>query len=92
MKNANGIKIIHTARFLKSLKRLPKPIREKTEEGDRIFRKNPSDPALNTHKLHGRFKKFWAYSVDHSNRVIFIFRNKNEVVYYEIDPHSIYDK
>lgn len=92
MKNANGIKIINTARFLKSLRRLPKSVREKVEERDHVFRKNPFDPTLNTHKLHGRLKKFWAYSVDYSYRVIFIFRDGNEAIYYEVGPHNIYGK
>ena len=90
MINGNGIRIIHTARFLKSFKRLPKSIQEKAFGRDIIFRKNPFDPRLDTHKLHGRFKDYWAYSVDYHCRVIFIFSEPKIVSYYDIGFHPIY--
>lgn len=74
MKNGNGINIIHSARFLKSFKRLGWSLRQKATKRDIIFRKNPFDPRLGAHKLHGQFVGFWAYSVDHHYRVIFTFR------------------
>ena len=91
MTNSNGIKIIHTARFLKSFKRLPKLIQEKAFERDIIFRKNQFDSRLDTHKLHGRFKDYWAYSVDYHYRVIFIFSESKIVWYYDIGLHPIYE-
>ncbi len=91
MPNGNGIKIIHSARFLKSLKRLPKSLKEKVVEHDAIFRKNPFDSRLEAHKLHGRFKGFWAYSVDYHYRVIFIFEGTKTATYYDVGPHDIYD-
>lgn len=92
MPNGNGIKIIHAARFLKSVKRLPGDVRQRLNERDAIFRKDPSDNKLDTHKLHGRFKNFWAYSVDYKYRVIFIFNDAKTITYYDIGQHNIYDK
>ena len=92
MKSDNGIRIIHTARFLKSAKQLPPSIRKKLTERDICFRTDFFDPRLTTHKLHGRFKGFWAYSVDFRYRVIFIFRDQKTVIYYDIGAHHIYDK
>ena len=91
MKNGSGmIKITSSARFLKSLKRLPQPIQEKADERHRIFKKNPFDFRLATHKLHGRFTGFWAYSVDYHYRVIFVFENTHTVTYHDIGSHHIY--
>ena len=90
MTSNNGIKVVHAARFLKSLKRLPWRIQEKIAERHDIFTQNPFDPRLDTHKLHGRFKEFWAYSVDHRYRVIFIFKNPHTVIYYDTGLHPIY--
>ena len=90
MTNNNGIKVGHAARFLKSLKRLPRRIQDKAEECHNIFRANPFDPRLDTHKLHGRLQGFWAYSVDRRYRVIFIFKDAHVVMYYDIGLHPIY--
>ena len=90
MTSDNGIRVSKTARFLKSLKRLPRSVQQKGEERDGIFRKNPFDSRLDTHKLHGRFQGFWAYSVDYHYRVIFIFEDQKTVTYYDIGLHKIY--
>ena len=92
MKSDNGIRIIHTARFLKSAKQLPRSILKKLTERDIYFRTDCFDPRLHTHKLHGRFKGLWAYSVDFHYRVIFIFRDQKTVIYYDVGSHHIYDK
>lgn len=81
MPNGNGIRVRYTARFLKSSKRLEKRVVKKLAERDRLFRKSPFDPGLDTHKLHGRWKGYWAYSVDYHYRVIFVFEDAKAVTY-----------
>lgn len=90
MKNDNGIKVIQSARFLKAARKLPEPILKKAEARDALFRKNPFDPQLRTHKLHGPLDGFYAYSVDHRYRIIFSFQNSKTIVYHEIGTHRIY--
>lgn len=90
MPNGNGTRVRYTARFLKSAGRLEKRIAEKLAERDRLFRKNPFDSILDTHKLHGRWKGYWAYSVDYRYRVIFIFGDIKTATYYDVGPHPIY--
>ena len=92
MKSSNGIKIAvyHTARFLKSLKRLGQFTQKKAEERNGIFKKDPFDSRLDTHKLHGRFQGFWAYSVDYHYRVVFVFKDSETVTYWDIGPHHMY--
>lgn len=52
------IKSIFThPRFDKSYKKLPKRIKNKAKEKERIFRENPFDPRLGTHKLSGKEKE-----------------------------------
>lgn len=90
MTNDSGVSVVYTARFLKSLKKLPAAVVEKMEERNSIFQVNPFDSRLGAHKLHGRFRGFWAYSVDYRYRVIFIFSGQKTAVYYNIGDHSIY--
>ncbi|MDZ4299899.1 MAG: hypothetical protein U1A26_03180 [Candidatus Sungbacteria bacterium] len=57
---------------------------------DVLFRKNPFDPLLHTHKLHGPLSDFYAYSVDHNYRIIFSFQDKKTATYNEIGTYRVY--
>ena len=66
-------------------------IKKKAIEQERLFRVNSFDSRLHTHKLHGPLSEFWAFSVDHTNRVIFVFVEANIVVFYSVGDHDIYN-
>ena len=90
MTKNNGVNVIFSARFLRSAKRLPAEIQKKLEKRSALFKNNPFDPQLGTHKLHGELQGFWAYSVDYHYRVVFVFNNKKITTYYDIGTHAIY--
>lgn len=52
-----------TSKFKKSYKRLLKEVKEKAIEKEKIFRDNPFDSRLDTHKLHGKYKNYWAFTI-----------------------------
>ena len=85
------VKHVHVApRFFKSFERLPASIQRLATEKDALFRANPSDPRLRTHKLKGALEGAWAYSVNYQYRVLFRFLSGDEVLYYDIGTHDIY--
>jgi addiction module RelE/StbE family toxin len=84
------IEIYPTSQFKKSYKKLPKIIQKKAERREKIFISNPFNPVLETHKLKGRLKNYWSYSVDENYRILFRFENKNKVIYFDIGTHEIY--
>lgn len=84
------MKIVYTSKFAKEYKKLPKEIKLLAEEKEKIFRKKPFNSILDTHKLHGRFKDFWSFSIDFKYRIVFEFRENNAVYFYSIGDHSIY--
>jgi len=84
------MKIYYSSKFEREYKKLPKYIKELAEEKEKIFRNNPFDPRLNTHKLSGRLKEFWAFSIDSKYRTIFEFIEKDIVWFHLIGDHSIY--
>ncbi|MBU3918493.1 type II toxin-antitoxin system RelE/ParE family toxin [Patescibacteria group bacterium] len=85
------MEIEYSRRFFKSLEKLPEFIQEKAEEKDDIFRQNAFHPLLQTHKLKGKLKNYCSYSVDNKYRVLFRFKNKNKVIYFDIGTHDIYN-
>ncbi len=67
-----------TPRFRKSYKKLPGEIKEKKAKvKESLFRKNPFDKRLKTHKLLGKEKESWVFWVDYSYRIKFIFLTEN---------------
>lgn len=74
-------------KFEKSYQKFPKRIKEKAKEKEFIFRKNPFDPQLKTHKLSGEDKECWAFWVTYSIRIKFTFLKSKEVLFLDIGPH-----
>lgn len=83
-------KIYYKNIFLKKLKKLPVSIQQKAFEKEKIFKKDYFAPQLKTHKLHGRFKNFYAFSVDFEYRIIFDFDKNKNIRFYSIGKHDIY--
>lgn len=84
--------IDYGTKYIRSFKKLPTPVKQKAREKEKLFRRNPFDPASETHKLHGKFRDYWAYSVDNKYRVIFRFLNGDQVLFFDIGLHLIYGK
>ena len=84
------MRIRYSPKFSRQYKKLSQEVRENAERKEKIFRKNPFDLRLKTHKLHGSDEGFMAFSVNYSFRIIFSFE-EDEVVFYEIGDHDIYD-
>ncbi|HLB95933.1 MAG TPA: type II toxin-antitoxin system mRNA interferase toxin, RelE/StbE family [Patescibacteria group bacterium] len=84
------IKIETTIRFDRSLSKLPNAIQQETLKKVAIFRENSFDPRLRTHKLKGKLKNSWSFSINYSHRVVFEMIGKNTVLFYDIGDHRIY--
>ncbi|MEK7107114.1 MAG: type II toxin-antitoxin system mRNA interferase toxin, RelE/StbE family [Patescibacteria group bacterium] len=79
-----------SSKFRKSYKKLPKNVREKATEKEQIFRANAFDTRLDTHKLHGKYKEFWAFTVVNQYRIMFAFVDANTADFVNIGTHDIY--
>jgi len=79
-----------SSRFEKSYKKLPSKIQIKAKQKEAIFRINPFDDRLKTHKLKGEKQDSLAFWIDYSYRIKFIFLNKYEVLFLDIGTHDIY--
>jgi addiction module RelE/StbE family toxin len=53
-----------------------------------LFRNNPFDPKLRTHKLSGKLKDLWSFSIEYDLRVIFSFAEQNKVIFVDIGGHK----
>ncbi len=83
-------KIHYSSRFIRDFKKLSVSKQHLAVKQEEEFRKDPFLPNLRTHKLTGKLKGFWAFSITYQGRVIFRFLAKNEVIFYKIGSHAIY--
>jgi len=79
-----------SSKFERQYKKLSNNIKNVAKNKERIFRINPFDPRLDTHKLHGKDKDMWSFSVTRSYRIKFIFLAKVSILFLEIGTHDIY--
>ena len=77
-----------SSKFKKQYKKLPIYIKLKAKARENFFIINPFDPRLETHKLHGKDRECWAYSIDRNYRIKFIFKNDVSILYLNIGTHG----
>jgi mRNA-degrading endonuclease YafQ of YafQ-DinJ toxin-antitoxin module len=81
--------------FSSSFKRVfKKRIKGNTELETRFWQKleqftvNPFEPGLKMHRLSGKLKEFWSFSVDYDARVLFYFTEDEKAVFVDIGNHD----
>ncbi|MBI5638651.1 MAG: type II toxin-antitoxin system mRNA interferase toxin, RelE/StbE family [Nitrospinae bacterium] len=84
------MKIIYSPLFARQYKSLNSSLKLIAEKKEIVFRANPFDARLKTHKLQGRLKDFWAFSLDRKNRIVFEFGEQGTVYFHSVGDHSIY--
>ena len=84
------MKIYYSSKFEREYKRLSVMAKKRTEIAGKLFRQSYFHPKLKTHKLSGRLKDYWAFSIDIKYRIIFEFYKKDTIWFHSIGDHSIY--
>lgn len=85
------IKIAYSPSFKRSYKRKiavgserEAKLRSKLE----LFMNDPFDNALRTHKLSGKLKNYWSFSIEYDLRVIFYFEDAETAVLVDLGTHT----
>ena len=82
--------IIFTPTFKKSFQRLPKKIQLEAAVKENIFRGDAFAVSIRTHKLKGKFKEYYSFSIDYSYRIVFRFLKQDQVLFVDCGNHSVY--
>ena len=76
--------------FEKHYRKLPKRVKQEAQKKEGLFRNYPFDPVLKTHKLHGAKSEAYAFWINYSYRIKFIFLDPATVLYLDVGKHDIY--
>lgn len=90
MKPRRITKILYSSHFERALKTLHRDALIFVDEREKIFRSNCFDTRLRTHKLKGKFKKYWSFSITYSLRILFEFVDTDAVSFIDIGDHALY--
>lgn len=69
---------------------MPKSQLKSLGRQENIFRENPFDPQLKTHKLKGELKDLYSFSISYHWRIVFHFESDTMVVFDAIGTHEVY--
>lgn len=79
-----------TSLFERHYRKLPQRVKEAARKRELAFRENPFGSTLRTHRLHGKEKDAYAFWIDYSYRIKFIFLDEETVLFLDIGTHDIY--
>lgn len=83
------MRILYTSKFEREYKKLPPEIWQEAKRREKIFRINPRDHRLKTHKLKGNLGDYWSFSVTHKHRIVFKFVD-DYAVFHFVGDHRVY--
>jgi addiction module RelE/StbE family toxin len=76
--------------FLRDFKKFS--LQAQTDAKDKIdlFRDIRNHEHLQVHKLKGKLKEYYSFSVTYSHRIVFTYQDKSTIVFIAIGDHDIY--
>ncbi|MCB9805984.1 type II toxin-antitoxin system mRNA interferase toxin, RelE/StbE family [Candidatus Nomurabacteria bacterium] len=80
--------IVANKKFDKKVSKQSLEVQKELKNRIRIFAYNKNHPILKTHKLSGKLKGLWSFSVSGDIRVIFDQSQKGVIILVDIGSHS----
>lgn len=83
-------KIYQDPRFKRLLLKMPAFVQRAFLEKEFLIRTDIFHPSLETHKLHGKYKKYYALTITGQYRFLFEFLADDQILLINIGTHEIY--
>lgn len=84
------MEIEYSTHFRRAYQRLPREVQRRAERREALFRRDSFHPVLETHKLHGKLREFFSFSIDRKYRIVFKFVGRQGAVFLDVGDHDIY--
>lgn len=82
--------ITYTPSFVRQFKKFVPALQDEVIEKIELFKKDQNHSFLKTHKLKGRMKGKWSFSVNYAYRIVFEYDNKESIALLAVGDHAIY--
>jgi mRNA-degrading endonuclease YafQ of YafQ-DinJ toxin-antitoxin module len=84
------IDIVYSPFFIRKFNKLENGLQEDVFQRINLFKNRENHKMLEVHKLNGKFKEYFGFSVNYKFRIVFRYISKNEVLFTDIGDHDIY--
>jgi mRNA-degrading endonuclease YafQ of YafQ-DinJ toxin-antitoxin module len=79
-----------TPTFQRQFKKLEESLKDEVRQKIFLLQDKGNHESLKVHKLKGRLKNRWSFSVNYRIRIVFDYLNPKEIVLHAIGDHSVY--
>lgn len=76
--------------FVREFKKLPIELRSEALEKIELFKDTKNHEKLRVHKLSGKLKNYYSFSITYSHRIVFEYETKEIVVFLAVGTHAVY--
>lgn len=76
--------------FIRQFNRLEAALQDEVVEKIELFRDPGNHKQLKVHKLKGRLKGRFGFSVNYQTRIVFLYISKKEVALLAVGDHDVY--
>ncbi len=84
------MQINYTVKFIKQYNKFDFEFKQDIKEKIELFEDIKNHKQLKVHKLHGRLKNKYSFSVNYKTRIVFKYLSKQKAVFLTIGDHNIY--
>jgi addiction module RelE/StbE family toxin len=84
------IEVNYKTTFIKAFDDLEEALQNEIIEKIELLKSEKNHKQLKVHKLHGKFKDKYSFSVNYRYRIVFMYESKNEIVLMAVGDHEIY--
>lgn len=88
--NSRTVRFFYTPSFVRQFEELEEPLKEEVRQKIVLFQKNTRDPSLKTHKLKGRLKGHFSFSVNYRYRIVFCYDKSDVIAFLDVGDHDVY--
>ncbi len=85
------IKIGYTPAFSRQFKKLEDALAQEVVEKIDLFKDLKNHDILKVHKLNGRLKDRYSFSVNYKIRIVFHYVSKTQVILVAVGDHEVYN-
>ena len=90
MPEPSGVRVELTSHFRRAFDKLAPNLQRVTIERIALFETHPFHPRLRTHKLTGKLKGCWSFSVTEAHRVLVTFPHPGIALLHDVGTHDVY--
>lgn len=84
------IQISYTPRFVRQFKKLSEELQDDIERSIELFQIAPQDRSLKLHKLGGKLRGYFSFSVNYRYRIVCEQDGKNAWALLAVGDHDVY--